>query len=134
LVSPVGASPPEMIVISHRSSSQAGAAPIGVCTAVSPAYSRNRVWWRTDCRRHRQVAAVPDVAGLGDRGGTSARARAAHHRCHPYRQGPVRAAQDQRQVLAPHDVHRRRAGRRSHHRTSNGCKPRRPCCPGALRA
>ena len=39
----VGASPPGMIIISQRSSSQVRAAPIGVCAAVSPNYSRIRV-------------------------------------------------------------------------------------------
>ena len=36
----VGASPLEMIIISRRSSSQVRAAPIGICAAVSHAYSR----------------------------------------------------------------------------------------------
>jgi hypothetical protein len=39
----IGASPLEMIITSQRSSSQARAAPIGICAAVSPAYSRIRV-------------------------------------------------------------------------------------------
>ena len=39
----VGASPPEMIITSQRSSSQVRAAPIGICAAVSPTYSRIRV-------------------------------------------------------------------------------------------
>jgi hypothetical protein len=39
----IGASPLVMIITSQRSSSQARAAPIGICAAVSPAYSRIRV-------------------------------------------------------------------------------------------
>jgi len=39
----VGASPPEMIITSQRSSSQVKGAPIGICAAVSPTYSRIRV-------------------------------------------------------------------------------------------
>ena len=41
----VGASPPEMIITSQRSSSQVKGAPIGICAAVSPTYSRIRVRW-----------------------------------------------------------------------------------------
>ena len=47
----VGAPPPEVIITSQRSSSQVRAAPIGICAAVSPAYSRIRVRWRGS--RHR---------------------------------------------------------------------------------
>jgi hypothetical protein len=39
----VGASPPEMVIISQRSSSQVRAAPICICRVVSPTYSRIRV-------------------------------------------------------------------------------------------
>ena len=39
----VGASPPEMVITSQRSSSQVKGAPIGICAAVSPTYSRIRV-------------------------------------------------------------------------------------------
>ena len=39
----VGASPLEMIITSQRSSSQVKGAPIGICAAVSPTYSRIRV-------------------------------------------------------------------------------------------
>jgi hypothetical protein len=39
----VGASPPEMIITSQRSSSQVKGAPIGIYAAVSPTYSRIRV-------------------------------------------------------------------------------------------
>ena len=43
----IGASPPEMIIISQRSSSQLRAAPIGICATVSATYSRILVSERT---------------------------------------------------------------------------------------
>ncbi len=51
----VGASPPEMVITSQRSSSQVKGAPIGIC-AVSPTYSRIRV--RTARRKRYAFAAV----------------------------------------------------------------------------
>ena len=54
--SPDRCPPPEMIIYSQRLSSQVRAAPIGICAAVSPAYSQNRVRPRQgrDLRRPRR--------------------------------------------------------------------------------